>query len=282
MQNKKKTFALIRAAAAVAAAVILLACSGFAFVDLLGSPQAVDDGSQLSDGDYVQADLAYIMDICGVEKTESGKEVAYYAIAPIGNEFVVIRFPASEYDSVLVLKGDTLNFLKGQSDSMSFHILVTGKTVETPVSVDRLLTQWFSENAEWMSQSGVIGAVEDYSQYLCAYTIEADRAGSVSYGAAVAMSVIALILVVYAVVELVCILAGVYNKKPGGKGKKAAGEKAAKKAGTPKAPEPVKAPEPPVPEAAEAPQTPEAAAEAPVEAPEAEAAGVEADEGGDA
>jgi hypothetical protein len=230
MKNKKK-FAWIRALAAVILAVAILAGTGFGFVDMLRGGQEVSQGADLESGCYVQVDLPYIMDICGVEKSSSGKAVAYYAIAPVGNEFAVIRFPASSYEEILQLETETLDFLKGISSTMTCHMKTVGQTVEISEAASELLQSWFEDNASWMSQSGVISAVEDYDEYLCPVMIEADQVGRVSYGTALTLSVVAAVLVAYALVELVLILTGVYDPKA----KKTAKTAKAAKAEPPKA-----------------------------------------------
>jgi hypothetical protein len=212
MKNKK-VFALIRAAAAVILAVVQLACTGFAFVYMLDGVQEVSQGSELVSGDYVQADLTYIMDVVGVERTESGKEVAYYAVAPVGDQFAIVRFPADEFEDMTALEADTMDFLEGISSRMNFHMVVKGSTAELSDTVSELLSQWFEDNASWMSQSGVIAAVENYSDYLCPVMIQANRIGSMSYTAALWLSIGALALVIYAMVEIICLTTGVYNVK---------------------------------------------------------------------
>jgi hypothetical protein len=212
MKNKK-TFALVRAVVAVILAVVILGCTGFAFVDLLSSPTAVTQGSDLVAGDYVTADLTYIMNVCGVEKNASGKEIAYYAVAPVGNQFAIVRFPANEFETMTALETDTMDFLQGVSSSMSFHLVVNGTAAQTDDATASLLSQWFDSNASWMSQSGVISAVDDYSEYLCPVMIQANQVGSLSYNTVLALSILALALVVYAVVEVICVSTGVYNEK---------------------------------------------------------------------
>ncbi|MCC8357485.1 MAG: hypothetical protein LJU34_06550, partial [Oscillospiraceae bacterium] len=209
----KKNFALVRALIAVILAVVLLAVSGFAVIDLIAGPTEVTDGSTLTAGQYVQIDVSYVMDIIGSESDASGNVVAYYAVVPVGNQFVAVRFPAAQYDEFEELKTETNNYLTGASSSMSYHILVSGQTTDNITTVDRLLSQWYDDNSEWMISSSVIAEVDNGYTYLCAVTVQADRAGNLSYGAAVAVSIIAALLIVYAIVELVLILAGVYNPK---------------------------------------------------------------------
>lgn len=232
----KKNFALVRALIAVILAVVLLGVSGFAVIDLLAGPTEVTDGSTLASGQYVQIDVSYVMDIIGSESDASGNVVAYYAVTPVGNQFVTVRFPASQYEEFAQLATETSNYLTGTSSSMSYHIIVSGQTTENITTVDRLLSQWYDSNSEWMISSGVIAEVSDGYTYLSAVTVEADRVGTLSYGAAIALSVIAAVLIVYAVIELVLILTGVYNPK---KAKKAKSPKE-KKAPAPKPAAPAK------------------------------------------
>ncbi len=235
--KRRKTFAICRAVAAVVAAFALAAGSGFSFVTLLRQPVTLEEGADMQSGTYVEADLFYIMDICGVERTQSGKAVAYYAVAPIGNSFVLVRLPASDYDDILLMETETMSFLKGESSSMSHHLTVTGAVVKTDAAGTALLQQWFEDNAEWMSDSGVIAAVEDYSVYLGGYTIESGRVSyNLSYSAALIMNLAALALLLYAVVEFVLVGMGVYSRERGKNKKK---EKPAK---TPAAPSAAEAP----------------------------------------
>lgn len=202
--NGKKIFAIARIGAAVIAAVVLLACTGWAFVYLLGAPEEITQGAELTDGAYVTADVSYLMDICGVERVEgTGEAAAYFAIAPIGNQFVVLRFPAEEYDTIAAFEADTQAYLDGTRTTLPFRMSVTGMARELEEPVASLLSSWFSSNANRMSQSGLIAAVEDYGAYLCGCMIDTGSTGSVSVTAAVVMTVIAAVLIVYAVVELV-------------------------------------------------------------------------------
>ncbi|MCD7844718.1 MAG: hypothetical protein LUG57_02465 [Oscillospiraceae bacterium] len=272
--SSKKTFALIRALVAVLLAVILLAASGLAVINLLAGPTEVTDGSALTAGQYVQIDVSYVMDIIGAENDASGNPVAYYAVTPVGNQFVAIRFPASQYDEFAQLTTETNNYLTGTSSAMSYHIIVSGQTTDNITTVDRLLTQWYDSNSEWMISAGVIAEVSDGYTYLSAVTVQADRVGSVSYGAAIALTIIAALLIVYAVVELALILAGVYNPDYRKKAQKAKAPKEKKEPAPQPASEPVKT-------EAEAPAAPEPSAEEPAEpepAQPAESAGEDAGE----
>lgn len=214
---KKNLFSAARILAALIAAVILLASSGFAFADLIRGPAAVTEGGQLSEGAYVTADISFLMDICGAErKQDSAEAVAYFAIAPIGDKFVVLRFPADKYDNIAELESQTRSYLRGELSSPDFRLAVTGTSVSAPEEVSQLLAQWFADNGTWMSQSGLIAAVEDYNTYLCGQMIDTTLVGSVGNTAAAVLTILALILLLYAAAEIVilCVRAA---RKTGGR-----------------------------------------------------------------
>lgn len=218
--KEKKTFAIVRVIAAVVLAAALLGITGFAFVDVLNGPVAMEEAAELSDGVYVQTDVAFVMDIIGVEKNAAGKEVAYYGVSPVGNTFAVIRYPAADFENVTALEAATKSFLQGEALTMDFYMTVTGAVEPMDETLGGLLIEWFEENADWMIVSGVIAETEDYSSYLCPYVIKSGRVGAVDMAVALVFSVLAALLVVYAIVEVLLVAVGVYDRKPAQKAKK--------------------------------------------------------------
>lgn len=219
MKNKK-TFAWARAAAALVLALVFLAVTGFAFVDMLAGPTSVTEGAVIEDGAYLKADVTFIMDIVGVEKNAAGKEVAYYAVSPVGSSFMMIRYPLIDSLAVQGLEEETRTFLEGESLDMAFRMIVTGMAVPADNTVSGMLAEWFADNMDWMVAAGVIPQEDDYSAYISPYVIEAGTVGTMSYAAAVVMTVLAALLAVYAIVEAALVFSGVYNKKPQKKQKK--------------------------------------------------------------
>lgn len=202
MKDRKKT-AIWCAVIAVALAAVLLAGTGFGAFRLLRGPETVTDGKTLEDGTYVRADLPYVMDVVGVERNASGAETAYYAAAPIGDIFVLIRFPASDAENMMALEDATDAYMQGGSSSLPFRLGVTGAARELDDDAKEILVRWFNENAEWMSQAGVLAAVEDYSIYLSPIGIDAGHVGGVSAGLAAAAGIAAAVLIAAAVVLFV-------------------------------------------------------------------------------
>lgn len=218
--KEKKTFAIARIIAAVVLAAALLGITGFAATDILYGPTLVEEAGDLSDGVYVQADVAFVMDIIGVEKNGAGKEVAYYGVSPVGNTFAVVRYPAADFENVTALEEATASYLQGEALTMDFYMTVTGTVVPMGETLGGLFIDWFEQNADWMIAAGVIGETEDYSGYLCPYVIESGRVGTVDMAVAVIFSVLAALLAVYAIVEVLLVAMGVYNRKPAQKEKK--------------------------------------------------------------
>ncbi len=225
--KERKTCALVRLVAALVLAVILLGAAGSAVKALFRGPAPVEEADQLSDGAYVQTEVVFIMDVIGVEKTSGGRETAYYAVSPVGNTFVVVRYPAADFENAKALAAATQRFLQGEA-MMEFFMTVTGTVAPIEEEVGSLLIQWFEENADWMIASGVIGEMEDYSAYLCPMVIQSGQVGRVSQGIGVALMLLAALLVVYAIVEAVLLGRGVYDRRPEKKAKpsKAVPEKA--------------------------------------------------------
>ena len=214
--NRKKTIAIVCAVVAVVAAFALLLGSGYGFIPLLrGAQTAPEEGADMQPGAYLQTDVRFVMDICAVERTASGKPVAYYAVSPMGNTFIMIRFPAAEYENVLTMQRATDDYLKG-INGMDVHLTVTGTAVNLDAETKAYLEQWFEDNAEQMSQSGLIAAVEDYSVYLGDVGIASGMVGGVRQVrvmTAVILSVAALVLLLLAVVLFILAGVGAFDKK---------------------------------------------------------------------
>jgi hypothetical protein len=215
MKERKNT-AVWCAVIAVALAVIMLAVTGFGAFRLLRGAEAVADGKDLEAGAYVKADLTHVMDVVGVEKNASGAETAYYAVSPVGDTFVLVRFPASDAENMMALEKATEAYLRGESSELPFRLGVVGAVREMDEDTAELLARWFNENADWMRQAGVITEVEDYGTYLSGRMIESGRVANVSVPLAAAAGIAAALLTAGAVA--VFILAGTGRlDRPAGK-----------------------------------------------------------------
>lgn len=215
MKERKNT-AVWCAVIAVALAVLMLAVTGFGAFRLLRGAEAVADGKDLEAGTYVKAELTHVMDVVGVEKNASGTETAYYAVSPVGDTFVLVRFPASDAENMMALEKATEAYLRGESSALPFRLGVAGAVRDMDEDTAELLARWFNENAGWMRQAGVITEVEDYGTYLSGRMIESGRVANVSVPLAAAAGIAAALLTAGAVA--VFILAGTGRlDRPAGK-----------------------------------------------------------------
>ncbi len=224
--KRENMFALVRMGTAFLAAVILLAVTGFGFVPMLAGPTEIGDGQELAGAGYVSADLEYVMTLCG-EEVRGEKVVAYFAIAPIGNRFVVLRFDAALKGDVEQMAAATEDYLGGESRVMTVHMPVKGMVETAGEEVYDLLRQWFEANKDWMAAAGVVGPEPTEEEYLVQELVKVDTVGSMKAAGTVAWSVLALLLVVYALVELVFLLGGGKKEEkpaPAAKAEKAAEE----------------------------------------------------------
>lgn len=210
--TRRAMLAAARAGAALLLALALLWISGFAFVYQLGGAATITDGAQLSEHDYVSADVKWIMDIPGQEVSRSSGRALYcYAVAPIGNRFVLLRFTADRLDDLQTLKEETLALLNGERKAMSIHLPVRGMVEKAEPGAYSLLSQWFNTNIEWMTIAGVVGQDPSAADYLTDLCIEVDTVGTRSATVSALLSIGALLLVLYALAEVVLLLTGYYR-----------------------------------------------------------------------
>lgn len=207
----KKNFAFLRAALAVVLAVAVVIVSGFAFVYQCKGPTAVQDGAQLAEERYVSTDVKWIMDVCGEEVNSEGKTLYYYAVAPVGNRFVLLRFGANMLDDLTALEKSTMDYLTGTSMAMDIHLPVRGMTEKAQPGAYSLLSEWFNGNIEWMNLAGVVGENPSAAEYLANEVILVDQVGSMHYLASLGLSLLAALLVLYAVIELLLVASGFYK-----------------------------------------------------------------------
>ncbi len=210
--TRRAIFAAARAGAALLLALALLWISGFAFVYQLGGAATIADGAQLSEHDYVSADVKWIMDIPGQEVSRSSGRALYcYAVAPIGNRFVLLRFTADRLDDLQALKEETLALLNGERKAMSIHLPVRGMVEKAEPGAYSLLSRWFNTNIEWMTIAGVVGQDPSAADYLTDLCIEVDTVGTRSATVSALLSIGALLLVLYALAEVMLLLTGYYR-----------------------------------------------------------------------
>lgn len=194
--------ALIRLIAAVLAAVILLAVSGFGVFKLLRGGKTFTAIDEVQAGDYVEHEV--YLNLGYFASGYHGDSVTEkYAVVPVNGQMVAFRFPTRWFDSADTIQTNTANLISGAASTIDEYIRVTGTVKAMPEDVSSQLYSWFGENKDWMTQIGLVGEVEDYADILPDVVIYVDAVGFMSSGWVVAFSVVAALCLVYAIVVLV-------------------------------------------------------------------------------
>lgn len=228
---KRERSAWIRCCAAVLLAVILLAVSGFGIFKMLGTPKdftaietsdaeateplgsteepAMIPASQT--GDYVQSEV--FLDLGRfAEGSRGGNVTERYIVVPVNGKMVAFCFPQRWFDSEDAIYQATQNLLTGTGFDGSY-IRVTGTVTELPEDVSKQLYDWFGENKEWLEQGGLIPQTDDYADVLYDRMVKVDYVGHFTQTVVVVLSVLAGICLLYAIYELIRILAKGYAPK---------------------------------------------------------------------
>ena len=220
--------AWIRLVAALVAAVVLLAVSGFGVFKMLGTPKSlmVDwsammpaegsaepepaAGAQL--GDYVEHEVNLILS--NFAEGYHGDTVRErYAVVPVNGQLVAFCFPQRWLESEQAIADATQNLLNGIEQYIDKYIVVRGTVKALPEKVSAELYSWFGENQEWMTAAGLIQETDDASHVLADYMVEVDAVGSFNVGAVLALTAAAGLCLLYALYELIRILAKGYAPK---------------------------------------------------------------------
>lgn len=202
--------ALIRLIAAVLAAVLLLALSGFGVFKLLRGGTAFTAIDEVQAGDYVEHDVYLNLGyFASGYRGETATEK--YAVVPVNGQMVAFRFPSRWFASADTIQRNTASLLSGTAYSIDQYIRVTGTVKAMPEDVSSQLYSWFGKTKDSLEQLGLIGEVEDYADILPDVMICVDTVGSLSCGWVVAFSVIAALCLVYAIVVLVRIALKKYH-----------------------------------------------------------------------
>lgn len=187
--------------AALLVALILLALTRFAFVTLLKGPTDVNLASELTEGAYVSADISIDLGIYAEKySTSSGEASDRYILVPMGEMLVSVLLPERYFDSEAEIRSDTYDWINGKADSINRYILTIGTVRTLEEKEQTILYDWFSLNNEWMSEAGLVGEVGDFTNHLSEYVICVDEIGGMSAAWVYALSSVAWLLIVLALV----------------------------------------------------------------------------------
>ena len=217
-----------RLIAALLAAVVLLAVSGFGVFKMLGTPKSLtsDDMSMLYAegsaeeeapagvqlGDYVQHEVNLIMkNFAEGYRGDTVRE--RYGVVPVQGKLVAFRFPQRWLESEQAIVDATQELLNGTAQYIDKYIVVRGTVQAMPESVSGELYSWFADNQEWMQQAGLISAEQDAAASLADYMVSVDSVGRLPIGAVIGLTAAAGLCILYALYELIRILAKGYAAK---------------------------------------------------------------------
>ena len=213
--NKKLRHAAVRAVSAVLLALALLAVTGFSFIKLMLGPDFITSFDNVSEGDYVSANISLIIDFYAEGYSHAGGDAtSLYAVSAGDEDFYTIVVPKRYFDSANTINQDTLSYMLGTRSSLSRFFTVTGTVHVLSDSELSYLYQWFSDNMQWLQSTDVIGEVSDYSDYLSVYALRVDYVGRLPAVWVYVLSSIAWLLLVYAVIILIRFALGKYSPAP--------------------------------------------------------------------
>lgn len=213
--NKRAKRAVIRACAAAVLALVLLAATGFAVVDMLRGPDVTADMTGLAPGDFVTTNVDMILGYFAEEYNGKDEVTALYAVVPYGGRFAVVILPERYFDSADTVYDSTYDFINGRTAFINDYILVTGTAEELTDETAAMFYDWFGLNKDWMAEAGLVDAdVQDYADHLSLVALRADMTGRLPAVWAWTLSGIAWALLMYAVIVFLRLTLGKYAPEP--------------------------------------------------------------------
>ncbi len=214
--NKKLRGAVIRMAAAVAAAVILLAITAFAPVMLLKGPEETEAIQNNEPGDFVYRDIYAILGFYADDKGKSGETMGRYALVPMNGELVSVHFTKRYLESADAVCDNTYDFINGRAEKLDKYVTVEGTVEEIGEDASALMYDWFGANKAQLVEMRMIADTEDYSDHLSDYLLEVDTVKSHNETYVYVTGIIAAMLLLYAIVEIVLMASGFYLPRTAG------------------------------------------------------------------
>ena len=221
--------AWIRLICAVLAAVVLLAVSGFGVFKMLAAPKSlaaedlalvepagsgeaepVSAGPQT--GDFVEHEVNIILGNFA-EGFRGDTAVERYGVVPVSGRLVAFCFPQRWLASEKTIADSTQDIINGVAYDLDKYIIVRGTVEPLSESVAEQLYSWFGENQEWMTQMGLTAETDDAAQILADYVVHVDQVGRLPMAWVVGLSAAAGVCLLYALYELIRILAKGYAVK---------------------------------------------------------------------
>lgn len=202
--------ALIRCGAALLAAVVLLAVTGFSIIDLIKGAEKKSSLDEEEDGSFVMCDIAAVFGTYGEDPTDYS-----YSVVPVGSKMVTVRFTKRYFDSAEKLVKETYNYVDGVIPYLDKYAVVQGTVEELDEEQSGRMYDWFAANKETMVKKGMIVDTEDAADYLSDKMLTVDTVNGRNQTLVLILTGLSLLFVLYIIAELVLMSIGFYKDKSG-------------------------------------------------------------------
>lgn len=218
VKNIRLRNALLRAGAALLAAVILLAVTGRSLIDLKKGATASSAIQDEELGAFVKCEIFAFLGFYDAGTADSDEASAAtasastgeYALVPMSDKFVTVHFSERYLQSAAEIEAETYRFINGEISSFDKYIVVEGTTATLSEEMSTKMYEWFALNKDWMVEAGVISDTEDDADYLSDTVLEVDVVNSMSETLVFVLAGFAAACVLYIIVELVLMATGFY------------------------------------------------------------------------
>lgn len=217
---RRLNFALIRAIAALLAAGILLAATGFAVIDLLRGPKEITAIQDEEQGTFVSRDVFAILGFYA-DDVKGDTVTGRYALVPMGGKLVSVYFTQRYLESADTVCDETYDYINGKISALDHYVKVQGTVGKLSENASGLMYDWFGLNKDQLVEMRMIDDTEDYADYLTDEVLIVDTVNGYGQNLIVSLSVISGLLLLYMAVELVLMAVGFYLP---GRGKKSEAE----------------------------------------------------------
>ena len=200
-------FALIRCGAALIIAAALLLGTRFSAVDLFRGPAATVSVQDEEDGAFVKKEVIVVL--ANYASEDSGD---IFAVVPMNGKLVTVNFTGRYQDSVTEIMDQTAQFIAGAIPQLDEYVIVQGTVGTLSEEQSTMLYDWFNSNKAALVQNHVISDAYDAADYLSEKVLFADTVNGMNQTLVLALSGLALLMVLYIIAELVLMALGFYKQ----------------------------------------------------------------------
>ena len=138
-------------------------------------------------------------------------EKGSYAVSPMNGKLVTINFTGRYQDSVDEIMNETAKLISGGISQLDKYTIVQGTVAELSEEQSTMLYDWFNANKEAMVANHVIADSYDAADYLSEKVLLVDTVDGRSQTMVMALSALAVLLLLYVIAELVLMALGFYK-----------------------------------------------------------------------